>query len=148
MCDHCGCRSFPPIAELTADHELILGLAWCLAESARVGTGQDASSRSELVALLDAHVAKEESGLYPALVAVGGVSAEQVADLEEEHRELRLRLTADTFDRRDFYALAAHIEVEELELFPTAMLGFDEEEWDVTGHAHRAVDDAPLPPAK
>lgn len=145
MCDHCGCRSFPPIAELTADHELILGLAWSLAESDRIGAGPNAHARSELLTLLDAHVAKEESGLYPTLVAVGGASAEQVADLEEEHRELRRRLTAVTFDRRDFYALAAHIEVEELELFPAAMLGFDEEEWDATSHAHRAVDDIPAP---
>ena len=101
MCDHCGCRSFPPIAELTADHELILGLAWSLAESDRIGAGPNAHARSELLALLDAHVAKEESGLYPTLVAVGGTSAEQDADLEAGHRERRRRGPAGTWHGRD-----------------------------------------------
>ena len=35
MCDHCGCRAFAPIAELTADHEDILRRAWALAEATR-----------------------------------------------------------------------------------------------------------------
>lgn len=34
MCDHCGCRYFRAIAELTADHEQILELAWQVAERA------------------------------------------------------------------------------------------------------------------
>jgi hypothetical protein len=38
-------------------------------------------------------------------------------------------LAAAVFDRPAFYALAAHIQVEEMELFPAAMLGFDDEEW-------------------
>ena len=31
MCDHCGCREYAPIAELTAEHVTILGLAEALA---------------------------------------------------------------------------------------------------------------------
>lgn len=31
MCDHCGCRAYPPIAELTAEHVEILRLAEPLA---------------------------------------------------------------------------------------------------------------------
>lgn len=140
MCDHCGCRSFVPIAELTADHEEILRLAWDLAEAARLGVASDTpSTRRELLALLDAHVAEEETGLYPALVATGAVAAEQVTALEGEHRDLHARLASGTFDRRDFYALAAHIEAEEMELFPGAMLGFDEEEWAEVDSAHRLV---------
>jgi hemerythrin-like domain-containing protein len=139
MCDHCGCRSFPPIAELTADHEVILRLAWVLAEAARRGTVPDPSIRRDLVELLDSHVAKEETGLYPVLLSTGGASAEQVAGLEEEHREIGRCLAGAVFDRRDYYALAAHIEDEEMELFPAAMLGFDEEEWEATSDAHRAV---------
>jgi hypothetical protein len=65
-----------------------------------------------------------------------------VNDLEAEHRDLRRLLTDRGFDRRDFYALAAHIEDEEMELFPAAMLGFDDEEWGATSDAHRAVDAA------
>ncbi len=139
MCDHCGCRSFPAIAELTADHEEILRLAWVLAEAAHNGTTPDTSTRRELVELLDLHVAKEETGLYPVLLGSGGIYAEQVAGLEEEHRELARRLAGPVFDRRNYYALAAHIEQEEMELFPAAMFGFDDEEWEATSDAHRAV---------
>lgn len=143
MCDHCGCRAFPPIAELTTEHETILRQAWSLAEAPRAGRQPDATVRRELLALLDRHVAKEETGLYPALVATGALSADEVGDLEAEHRDLRRSLTGGAFDRRHFYALAAHIEDEEMELFPAAMLGFDDEEWGVTGDAHRAVDAGP-----
>lgn len=139
MCDHCGCRSFPAIAELTADHEEILRLAWVLAEAAHQGSTPDAATRRKLVELLDLHVTKEETGLYPVLLSSGGVYAEQVAGLEDEHRELGRRLAGAVFDRRDYYALAAHIEVEEMELFPAAMFGFDDEEWEATTDAHRAV---------
>lgn len=143
MCDHCGCRAFPPIAELTADHETILLLAWSLAEAPRVGQHPDDTVRRDLLTLLDRHVAKEETGLYPALIATGAVSANEVNDLEAEHRDLRGSLTEGVFDRRDFYALAAHIEDEEMELFPAAMLGFDDDEWDATSDAHRAVEARP-----
>lgn len=82
MCDHCGCRAFPPIAELTADHETILRLAWSLAEAARAGRHPDDTVRRDLLALLDRHVAKEETGLYPTLIATGAVSVDEVSDLE------------------------------------------------------------------
>lgn len=140
MCDHCGCRAFPPIAELTADHELILQLAWTLAEATRNLQDPDGTVERDLLDLLDRHVAKEETGLYPALIATGAVSRDEVSDLEAEHRELRCSLTDGAFDRRDFYALAAHIEDEEMELFPAAMLGFEDDEWEATSDAHRAVD--------
>ena len=140
MCDHCGCRSFQPIAELTAEHEEILRLAWVMAEAGRAGVVPAPSVRHDLLALLDLHVAKEETGLYPSLLASGGASIGEVAGLEAEHRDLRRSFTGATFDRSDFYALAAHIETEELELFPAAMLGFDEEEWNATGDAHRTLE--------
>lgn len=140
MCDHCGCRAFPPIAELTADHERILQLGWTLAEAARNRQHPDETVERDLLDLLDRHVAKEEAGLYPALIATGAVSRDEVSDLEAEHRDLRSSLTDGVFDRRDFYALAAHIEDEEMELFPAAMLGFEEDEWEGTSDVHRAID--------
>lgn len=139
MCDHCGCRAFPPIAELTADHEMILQLGWTLAEAARNRQHPDETVARNLLDLLDRHVAKEETGLYPALIAIGAVSRDEVGDLEAEHRDLRRSLTGGAFDRRDFYALAAHIEDEEMELFPAALLGFEDDDWEVTSDAHRGV---------
>jgi hemerythrin-like domain-containing protein len=130
VCDHCGCRAFPAIAELTADHETILSLAWRLAEAARRGDTTDPTARDELLAILDAHVVKEETGLYPLLLAAGDLSVETSGTLEDEHRTLRAALTGASFGRRDYYALAAHIEEEEMELFPAAMFAFDDDEWD------------------
>ena len=126
MCDHCGCRAYEPIADLTVEHESILALAWELAES---GAPTSCDVRDELVALLDVHVAKEETWLYPELVATGDLSPVSSSALEEEHRSLRSTVSSGSFGRRDFYALAAHIEEEELELFPAAMFAFDDEEW-------------------
>ncbi len=138
MCDHCGCRAFPAIAELTADHERILSLAWLLAEAPRRGD-TDPTVGDELLALLDAHVVKEETGLYPLLLAAGDLSAEASDALEDEHRTLRASLMDGAFDRRDYYALAAHIEQEEMELFPAAMFAFDDDEWDELRAVHRDV---------
>lgn len=140
MCDHCGCRAYPPIAQLSAEHEEILRLAWALAEAARAGHQPRAGAVQDLARLLDLHVAKEETGLYPELIRLERLSAEQLGELEGEHRDIRQSLASATFDRRDFYALAAHIEVEEMELFPAAMLSFDDDEWDAMDDAHdRAV---------
>ena len=137
MCDHCGCRAFPAIAELTADHEAILSLAWQLAEAVPRGGATDPTVRDELLAILDAHVVKEETGLYPLLLAAGDLSVETSGTLEDEHRTLRAALTGGAFVRRDYYALAAHIEQEEMELFPAAMFAFDDDEWNELATAHQ-----------
>jgi len=128
VCDHCGCREYEPIADLTGEHESILALAWELAESGGLSVACD-GVRDRLVALLEVHVAKEETWLYPELVATGDLSPASSAVLEDEHRGLRSTVLSGSFDRRDFYALAAHIEDEELELFPAAMFAFDDDEW-------------------
>jgi len=140
MCDHCGCRDFAPVAELTAEHETILELAWEVAEQARAGH-RPAAEAGPLLALLERHSAKEETGLYPELLGVGALEVDVIDRLEAEHRSLRSCLVGGTFDRRAFLALAAHIEEEELELFSAAMLWFDDDEWNAAGAAHRAVDD-------
>jgi hypothetical protein len=140
MCDHCGCRDFAPIAELTADHEEILQRAWALAEATRAGRVPPAHDVAHLLALLDVHADKEETGLYPWLIEVGGLSQMVDDELEQEHRDLHETLAGGRFDRHDYYALASHIEVEELELFSSAMLRFDEPEWEAVAAAHHAAD--------
>ncbi len=126
MCDHCSCRTYGPIADLTRDHERILELAW------QVGEGHDPEGdrTSELLALLHVHGAKEELGLYPQLRASQDLADDVLARLEHEHVEVREQLLTATFDRRSYYALAAHIEEEEMELFPAAMFAFEDEVWD------------------
>jgi hypothetical protein len=123
MCDHCGCRSFAEIAELTAEHERILVLAWRSAEQ------RDEGARAELLQLLAGHVAKEEQGFYPQLVATGDLGHDVVDALEAEHSTIDAQAAGDGWDRRAYYELAAHIEQEEMELFPAAMFGFDDTDW-------------------
>lgn len=139
MCDHCGCREFPPIAELTAEHVEILDRAWALAETTRAGQPLPPAEVAVLSRLIATHALKEETGLYPELIERGGLAADQLAELEREHREILEALAEPHFDRRTYYELAAHIEVEEMELFSSAMLRFDEEEWDAMDEAHRAA---------
>lgn len=141
MCDHCGCREFGAIAELTAEHEQILSLAWRVAE--RDG-GDEAirSARAQLQVVLDAHVDKEETALYPLLLEKGDLDVETSTVLEAEHAALHAALVAGPFDRRAYYALAAHIEQEEMELFPAAMFAFDDDEWDEMEAVHRRADEA------
>lgn len=137
MCDHCGCRSLPQIAELTEEHDRILTLAWSVA----TGEGENvAPARAELVALLDRHAAKEERALYPLLSETGDLQGDSRADLEDEHREIRRLLIDGNFDRSAYYQLAAHAEAEESELFPMAMFGFDAQDWEEMSRVQRAVD--------
>lgn len=141
MCDHCGCRSFAAIADLTAEHVQILSKAWTLAESTLSRHAVSAEAVADLLAILDVHVSKEETGLYPKLVELEGLSGSDCANLEREHEALRHALAGGRFDRSDYYALAAHIEVEELELFSAAMLRFEEPEWDALDAVHDLADE-------
>lgn len=138
MCDHCSCRQFGPIADLSAEHEDILRLAWTVAEDHdRTGAAR-LHALGELAALLDHHVYKEEYGLYPELLATGDLPAADCDELEEEHRTVHEALASGSFDRRDYYALAAHVEQEEMELFPAAMFAFDDDAWDRLDALHAA----------
>ncbi len=146
MCDHCGCRAYAPVAELTAEHEEILTRAWALVEATRAGREPSTEEVDALLARLDVHVAKEEYGLYPELRELEGLGEAENATLEEEHRVIRDAIVAGGFDHHDYYALAAHIEVEELELFSTAMFLFDDREWaDLDTVHHSANEAAPVP---
>lgn len=145
MCDHCGCREFTPVAELTAEHDVILDLAWTLAESIRAGA-EDQAVKQRLIALLDAHVSKEESGLYPMLYELGELSDTALRTLEEEHRDIHDTIREGRFGRREYYELSAHIEVEDAELFSSGRFAFDQDDWDDLQAIHDLVDTPSLDP--
>ncbi len=140
MCDHCNCRDFPPIAELSREHEAILALAAPLAAATRGATASDPSVAVRLVELLRLHSAKEEVGLYPLLIAEMGAPPDAFDHLEEEHVEILAAIEAGTFDHLALYALQRHIEEEEEVLFSGALFHFDGSTWDDLEAAHRAVD--------
>jgi hemerythrin-like domain-containing protein len=140
MCDHCGCRAYPPIRELTAEHETILELAEQLAVATRHRHPVDVAARDHLVALLERHVGKEEIGLYPLLIAETGDDADAFDHLEAEHDELFDAIDRGTFDHLALYALQRHIEEEEEVLFSAALFHFDGDTWDDLAAAHRHAD--------
>lgn len=142
MCDHCGCREYAPIAELTAEHETILDLAATLADATRHGTAVDDTLPRRLLDLLELHGAKEEAGLYPLLIDEAGKPADEFADLEREHREFAAVIESGRFTHLSLYALQRHIEEEEEVLFSGALFHFDGDTWDVLDGVHRRVEDA------
>jgi hemerythrin-like domain-containing protein len=129
MCDHCSCRQFRAIAELSTEHEQILEVAWALSERHRETGVADGPLQAQLGRMLAVHVEAEEVALYPLLVETGGLDPSDSDMLEQEHTDLGAALIAGKFDRKTYFALAAHIEEEELELFPLAMFGFDDDDW-------------------
>jgi hemerythrin-like domain-containing protein len=139
MCDHCGCREYAPIAELTAEHVAILELAEQLADDTRHHRPIDGDGRARLVDLLIGHVAKEEHGLYPMLIEQMGEPATAFDHLEAEHRELFEAIDGDAFDHLALYALQRHIEEEEEVLFSAALFHFDGDTWDDLEAAHHEV---------
>lgn len=140
MCDHCGCREYAPIAELTAEHVEILALAEPLAEATRHGGSVPAADRLRLRELLERHGAKEEIGLYPLLIAEMGEAPDAFDHLEAEHRDVLERIDAGAFDHLELYALQRHIEEEEEVLFSGALFHFDGDTWDDLEAAHRGIE--------
>lgn len=140
MCDHCGCHDVAPIGELDAEHDEILGLAWTVATPADEGGPHGDDSAARLLALLDLHIDKEETGLYPLLRGNDDLGAVQSRRLEQDHTAVREALIAGRFTRTDYYELAAHIDEEDTELFPTALFGFGDDLWDRMATAHRLAE--------
>ncbi len=133
------------MAELTAEHDVILELAWELAESTRAGAADEAVEQ-RLVALLEAHVAKEETGLYPMLYELGELTDTALRTLEEEHRDIATTIGGGRFGRREYFELSAHIEVEDAELFSSGRFAFDQDDWDDLQAIQDAIDTPPLDP--
>lgn len=142
MCDHCNCRDFAPIAELTAEHLRIIAIAEPLADATRRHHRVDEAARDELISLLHLHVDKEEAGLYPLLLEATGQPPDSFAELEAEHREVFEAIDAGRFDHLALYALQRHIEEEEEVLFSAALFHFDGDTWDDLATAHEQVSEA------
>lgn len=139
MCDYCGCRELPPIGELMDEHDSIMELAWKVAEHTIADEDAWRSAREELSAFLLRHATKEEIALYPLLTTSGDLTDGDRALLEEEHRRLLALVDTGAFDRDGCNELAAHIQEEELELFPGAMFAFTDDDWEAMERARHDV---------
>ena len=127
MCNDCGCRHFPLIAQLTVEHEAIANAAARLRDAITKDAREPLVQLDELLELLDTHTTSDEDGLFAELRAEGSLAG-AVDKLCAEHEDIHGALR--TVDRAapDWPAVRAalerlhrHIDNEEHELFPAAV---------------------------
>ena len=139
MCDYCGCRSIGTIADLAAEHEAVLTLSSEI--RSKLALGDTATARSqfkELLAVLAPHIAKEEQGIFAELRREGALGP-YLDRLAGEHAALAastavLDELADSAWSDEVAALlddlAAHIAIEEYDLFPASVVELAPGAWD------------------
>lgn len=137
MCNYCGCRHFPLIGRLTAEHLAVGETAGLLRRAITDGRHADAFALlRELLALLVPHSATEEGGLFAELRAEGTL-AEAVEQLCAEHDDIHGVLGRVDPAAPDWAAvltalgrLRRHIDNEEHGLFPAAVIALPIPAWD------------------
>jgi len=123
MCDLCGCRRIPEIAELGAQHERIETLAAAVMEALSGGSDDLVAAIVELRDALDPHVVREERGIFTEARRLG-IGAESVDELTDDHRRFaEILAEPETLGRAELVSLVddliMHITTEEFDLFPT-----------------------------
>lgn len=140
MCNYCGCREFPLIGRLTAEHEAIANAAGRLRTAITSDADDCLDLLDDLLALLMPHTETEEDGLFLELRAEGSL-AEAVQKLCEEHDAIHGVLGAVDRTAPNWPAVLAaldrlhrHIDNEEHGLFPAAVIALPMSSWDrITG---------------
>ena len=143
MCDYCGCRSRPPVAQLARDHErigdLVASVRSSLEDDDRPGVR---AALVELAGVLRAHDALEEGGVYPELIAEGIATDALHADHAAVDATIRDVLAGSPRAWADLPSaldrLAAHIATEEYDLFPAAHQLLSDPAWDRIDEHHRS----------
>jgi hemerythrin-like domain-containing protein len=70
VCDYCGCQDLDAIAELTAEHDVVVTLSGQVRRALRDGDlDLAADGIRAVVAVLGLHTAVEEGALFPAALA-------------------------------------------------------------------------------
>jgi hemerythrin-like domain-containing protein len=144
MCEHCGCRGVPPIAELMDEHSALMVQAHFVRRE--LGAGDHAAAMAllaDLVTHLDRHVQREEDGIFRALRAKGEF-IDEIDALEDEHRAFAavvatLHQDSDTFAAdvsRLLDDLDAHVEREDLGIFPVSVVTLGAKGWAMVDEAH------------
>ncbi len=152
MCDYCGCRLIPPIADLSQEHDRLMDLAYELRRLAAAG------SRDRVVEILDGefasllrhHTDKEERGIFAEL-RVTGEADPRLDALIGEHRDIEALLALVRKGQEGWQEalgrlagdLSSHIIDEEVDLFPYAMYELDDTQWDTVAEVHAAASATP-----
>ena len=144
MCDYCGCRGVPAIADLMAEHAALVDQADLLRETLRSRDFASAmSGLTELVARLTGHVRREEDGIFTALRSTGEY-VDEVDALEDEHRDLEATIAELDIGSPHFAAtvtrllddLDVHVQREELGVFPASVVTLGAKGWTIVDEAH------------
>lgn len=152
MCDYCGCRQQPAIAELSDEHDRLLDLGYRLRRLTACGWHEEvlAIIDDQLGPLLRHHTDREERGIFTQLRANFEADA-RLDELEAEHRDIdarldRVRMATDGWQEtlsQLVTDLAQHIFDEEVDLFPYAMYELTPAQWDAVAEVHTSS--APVP---
>jgi hypothetical protein len=137
MCNYCGCLEFPLVRQLTDEHEAIQDAAGRLRPLVREGRYAEARQQlAELDGLLVSHAATEEGILFAELRSEGTLAAE-VEQLCVQHKDIHSQLGPVDAAWLDWTAvlgaldlLRQHIEDEEYDLFPAAVVTLPIAAWD------------------
>jgi hemerythrin-like domain-containing protein len=144
MCEYCGCRGVPPIAELMDEHSALVDQAQGVRQALSSGDPATAMSRLQhLVAHLNRHVQREEAGIFRAMRGAGEF-VDEVDQLEAEHRDFAATIvgldsTAAEFGRtvtRLLDDLDQHVEREDLGIFPVSVVTLGATGWAMVDEAH------------
>lgn len=144
MCEYCGCRGNPPIAELMDEHTALVDQAHLVRRELGAGNRAGALARlTDLLAHLDRHVRREEDGIFRAIRATGDF-VEEIEELEGEHRGFAdavagLDPAADGFTGRVSLLLdelGVHVEREDLGIFPVSVVTLGATGWSMVDEAH------------
>jgi hypothetical protein len=136
MCNYCGCREFPVIARLSAEHVEIAEAAGGLSRAISAGEESAPGLLHRLVGLLSPHTSIEESTLFRELETEPEM-ADAVTELCAEHTHIHGVLGAAARDGIDpavvlpaLERLHRHIDKEEYGIFPAAVVLLDMPAWD------------------
>ena len=148
MCDHCGCQAIDAIAELTAEHDVVVTTSGELLRALKAGDLETAAAKArEVATVLSPHTAVEERALFPAMREEYG---EHVDALRQDHRLIEAVLaesaegtpTGSDWSQRVAHAvwvLREHILKEEDGVFPAALTVLSPNQWDAVDHVRSQV---------
>jgi hemerythrin-like domain-containing protein len=155
MCEYCGCRGVPPIAELMDEHTALVDQAHDVRRDLGRGDLTAAMSRlAHLVAHLDRHVQREEDGIFRAMRGAGEF-VDEVDELEAEHRVFAATIAGLDPGVVGFAAtvtqllddLDQHVEREDLGIFPVSVVTLGATGWEIVDEAHTRSPSFLLDPA-
>ena len=144
VCEYCGCRGVPPIAELMDEHTTLVDHAHHVRQDLASENPSAAMSRlSGHVAHLDRHVQREEDGIFRAMRATGEF-LDEINALEGEHRGFAIAVAAldpesSGFDAQVIRSSTSWMSMSSartLGIFPVSVVTLGATGWTIVDEAH------------